>query len=405
MDLVFREDDHHRPAAYLTIIVHLRGYLVRMRHGDFKHLETRRTGDFGEFHGERIQFLSDKATEIVAKADGNPLARRRSSPESRAVISPWDVIQSVLWVYLLILAGAVARRTGLIPQEYDEAIMRVVYMVMIPCYILDKILGSDVLRDGMVVVTSIAMGFGLILTSIGISALIGKLIGLGKGTGMRTFALSAGSQNYGFTAAPVVESLWVTSTSTGALAVLFIHNIGVELALWSVGVMIMSGSKGVRWRHLCNGMVFGVVIGLTLVALNLDHLVTGTPRVAMKMLGAGAFPLGVFIIGCTIMSMIGAERPSIRILTAAMAARFVAIPLVFISAAKFLPLSTELRQVIVVQAAMPAAVTPIILAKLYNGRPAIAVHIVVLTTVLSMLTLPWIISFACWWIGLNPILK
>ncbi len=320
------------------------------------------------------------------------------------MISPWDVIQSVLWVYLLILAGVLARRTGIIPQEYDEAIMRVVYTVMIPCFILDKILGSDVLRSGTVVITSIACGFTLILSSIGLSALIGKLIGLGKGTGMRTFALSAGSQNYGYTAAPVVQSRWTTATGTGALAVLFVHNIGVELALWSVGVMIMNGRSGFRWRKLCNGMVVGVLIGLALVALHLDHLVTGTPRLAMKMLGAGAFPLGVFIIGCTIMSMIGAERPSLKVLTAAMVARFLAIPLLFISAAKFLPLAVELKQVIVVQAAMPAAVTPIILAKLYKGRPAIAVHIVVLTTVLSMFTLPWIIAFGCWWIGLEPVL-
>jgi len=320
------------------------------------------------------------------------------------VISPWDVIQSVLWVYLLILAGAVARRTRLLPQEYDEAIMKVVYMVMIPCFILDKILGAEVLRSGTVVITSIACGFGLIVVSVGVSSLIGRLAGLHKGTGMRTFALSAGTQNYGYAAAPVVQSLWTTATSTGTLAVLFVHNIGVELAIWSFGVMVINGRSGFRWKQLLNGMVIGVLFGLLLVTIRLDHLVGGVPREALKMMGAGAFPLGVFIIGASMMSMIGAERPSPRILTAAMAARFVIIPSIFLSVAKFLPLATELRQVIVVQAAMPAAVSPIILAKLYQGRPAIAVHIVVLTTILSMFTLPWIIAFACWWIGLEPIL-
>ncbi len=317
------------------------------------------------------------------------------------MISPLEVIQSVLWVYLLIAAGALARRTGVLPQEHDEPIMKVCYMIMIPCFILDKILGAEVLRDGWVVVSSIACGYGLIVTGVGVGYVVGKLAGLSKGNGMRTFALSSGTQNYGFTAAPVVESLW----ATGAIAVLFVHNIGVELAMWSFGVMVINGRSGFKWKLLANGMVIGVMIGLLLVAVRLDGYVTGTPRLAMKMLGSGAFPLAVFIIGASIMSMISHEKPSMRILTAAAFCRFLAIPAVFLTAAKFLPIATELKQVIVVQASMPAAVSPIILAKLYNGRPAIAVHIVVMTTILSLLTLPWIIAFACWWIGLEPVLK
>ena len=84
--------------------------------------------------------------------------------------------------------------------------------------------------------------------------------------------------------------------------------------------------------------------------------------------------------------------------------RFLLAPLLFLTAAKYLPLATELRQVLVVQAAMPAAMTPIMLARLYGGRPAIAVQVVIFTTVLSVFSLPWIITLGCRWIGLNPLL-
>ena len=65
---------------------------------------------------------------------------------------------------------------------------------------------------------------------------------------------------------------------------------------------------------------------------------------------------------------------------------------------------TELRQVLVVQAAMPAGMTSILLARMYGGRPAVAVQIVIATTVLSLLTLPWIITWGSAWIGLKPLL-
>jgi predicted permease len=301
-------------------------------------------------------------------------------------------------VYLLILAGAAFRIAGLVKKEHDEGIMQVIYTVMMPCYILDKILGSEVLRSSTVVISSIVLGFGLIVGGFGIAALVGRLIGLERGSGMRTFALTAGSQNFGFTAVPVAEILW----STGALAVLFIHNLGVNLAVWSVGVMILRGEIGLHWRKLVNGPLIAIVAGLALVALGLDKSINGPFREAMSMLGVGAFPVGIFIIGCTIVDLIGSEKPSLKVISASLVVRILLVPALFLSAAKYLPIADELRQVIVVQAAMPAGMTPIILARLYGGRPAIAVQIVVFTTALSLFSLPWIIAFGCQWIGLEP---
>ncbi len=318
------------------------------------------------------------------------------------MISPWDIIHHVAWVYLLILAGAIARRTGILPQSSIEPIMQVVYMLMLPCFIVDKILGADILRSGGVVISALACGFGLILGGVAIGALVGRLIGLTRGTGVRTFALASGSQNYGFTAMPVVDALWCTAAATGPLAVLFVHNIGVELALWSVGIMIVSGEPGIRWKRLCNGLVIGVLIGLLMVVCRIDHILDGPVRDSIHKLGAGAFPLGIFIIGATIMDMMGSERPSVKIISAALVTRLILVPALFLSAAKFLPIADELRKVIIVQAAMPAAVTPIILARLFGGRTAIAVHIVIATTLLSIFSLPWIIAFACWWMNLQP---
>ena len=135
------------------------------------------------------------------------------------MISPSAVIASVLPVYLLIVAGAVLRKMGVVRQEHDAGVMCVANSVMLPCFILDKILGSAVLRSGSVVLWSIGLGFGLIMAGIGLGLAVGRLIGLERGTGMRTFALTAGCQNFGFTAAPVTEILW----GSGALALMFVQ--------------------------------------------------------------------------------------------------------------------------------------------------------------------------------------
>ena len=304
---------------------------------------------------------------------------------------------SVLPVYLLMIAGAVLRGIGLIRREHDEGVMRAIFLVMLPCFILDKILGREELRSGSVVLWSIGLGFGMIMVGIAIGLVVGRLLGLERGTGMRTFALSTGCQNFGFTAAPVIEILW----GPGALALLFVHNIGVEFAIWSVGIMLMSGERGIPWRKLVNGPVVAVTIGLTLVALGLDQQVVGPGRKAISMIGTGAFPLAIFITGCTMIDLVKSEKPSWKVILGAILVRLILAPLAILSAAKFLPLSVGLRQVLVVQAAMPAGLTSILLARIYGGRPAVAVQVVIATTLLSLLTLPWIITWGGAWVGLK----
>ena len=316
------------------------------------------------------------------------------------MISPAVVLQSVLPVYLLLIAGAVLRKTGILRREYDDGIMRLFYTVMLPAFILDKILGSAILKTGSVVAWAVLLGFGFIMVGILIGMLVGRMMGLERGNGMRTFALASGCQNFGFTAVPVVETLW----GGGALALLFVHNIGVEIAMWTVGVIMMSGEKGMKWKRLLNGPIIAVAIGLIIVMLHLDGYFTGPARKAMSMIGVGAFPIAILITGCTMIDLVGSERPTWKITLGSALVRLVLTPLAILSAAKFLPIPAELRQVLIVQAAMPAGMTAILLARIYNGRPAIAVQIVIATTALSFITLPWIITWGCQWIGLKPLL-
>ena len=316
------------------------------------------------------------------------------------MISPGAVIVSVLPVYLLIAAGALLRKTGVLRPEHDAGIMRVVYSVMLPCLMLDTILGAAVLRSGTVVLWGIGLGFGLIVSGLLIAWGMAHVLGLERGTGMRTFTLAAGCQNFGFTAFPVLQILWGSS----ACALLFVHNIGVDAAMWSLGVMIMSGERGVPWRKLLNGPMLAVFISLALVALGLDQHVVGPIRKVINLLGVGAFPVAILITGATMVGLAEAEKPSLKIIVGSVLVRLGMAPAVILAAAKYLPLVEELRQVLVVQAAMPAAMTPIMLARLYGGRPSIAVQVVLATTLGSLLSLPWIIFWGIEWIGLKPLL-
>ena len=309
-------------------------------------------------------------------------------------------------VYLLILLGGLSRRIGLTHREHDDGILRLVFHVLYPCFILDKILGSESVRDPVAVLWGIGTGFAFVAVGIGLAYVMAGFLGYERGTGKRTFALASGVQNFGYTAIPVVGQIFAGS---GAMAMLFVHNVGVELAIWSVGVMLISGEREIPWRKLINGPVIAVALGLIFVALGWDGMRSpgenappepGVLRRTIEWMGAGAFPVAIFITGAVIMDLIGREKPTWRASLGGIFLRLMIIPAIMLTAAKFLPAPLALKQVLVVQAAMPAALTPILLAKLYAGRPAIAVEIVIATTIFSLITLPIILMIGRHWLGI-----
>lgn len=327
----------------------------------------------------------------------------------RAVDASKAVLAAVLPVYFLILAGALLRRLGVMTRDQDEPVFRLVFSVLYPCLILDKIMGSESIREPASVLWGIGLGFGLTVLGFAGAWLAAGAMRLQKGAGKRSFALSAGVQNFGYTAIPVVQQIW----PAGAMAMLFVHNLGVELAIWSVGVMLISGEKQVPWRRLVNGPVISVLLGLVLVGTGLDHFLTngadggavhaigGPIRKAMSWLGAGAFPVAILITGAVMMDLVAEERPSPKIVLGGCVVRLAILPFLLLAAAKFLPAPLALKQVLVVQAAMPSAMVPIMLAKIYNGRPGVAVQVVIATTIVSLVTLPFVIVWGTRWCDLG----
>lgn len=339
------------------------------------------------------------------------------SANARAVDASKAVLAAVLPVYLLILAGAFLRKIGVLKKEQDEPVFHLVFSVLYPCLILDKILGSESVKQPGSVLWGIGAGFLLTVISFGGAWLAAGLLRFQKGSGKRTFTLSAGVQNFGYTAIPVVEQVWVGG---GALAMLFVHNLGVELAIWSVGVMLLSGDRQIPWRRLVNGPVVSVLIGLILVGTGVDRFLNPVPegwapeswfeggvfgmgaavRKTMAWLGAGAFPVAILITGAVMFDLVAAERPSLKVVIGGCVVRLAVLPMFLLAAAKFLPAPLALKQVLVVQAAMPSAMTPIMLARIYGGRPGVAVQIVIATTIVSLFTLPFVIVWGAKWVGL-----
>jgi predicted permease len=112
------------------------------------------------------------------------------------------------------------------------------------------------------------------------------------------------------------------------------------------------------------------------------------------MIGATAVPLAVLLIGAAIADIWGQEKLNWPVAILAPILRLLIIPIAFIAAAYYLPLTVELKRIIIVQGAMPSAVFTIMVARLYGGHPTTAVQVVIATTLVSIVTTPFVIAWA-----------
>jgi predicted permease len=310
----------------------------------------------------------------------------------------WQLLLLVLPIFLIIGVGVAVRRVHWIEGDGEASLIKFTVNVCFPSLIFDAVANNSALQNPTNLVVPPLVGFGLAWLSLISGRLMAKAIGLQIGTGLRTFALAVGINNYGFLPLPIMEAIW----GPGSRGVLFVHNVGVEIAVWTVGVLTLSG-MGLRegWRRVVSPVTITIVVAL---GCNLSGLTPHLPKPfldAVHALAGCSVPLGLIITGVSLAGFISEPRQLFdpKVSLAAIALRLGILPVIFLLVAKFAPFSVEFKRVLLVQAAMPTAMTSVILARMYGGHPKTAVQIVFGTTALGLFVIPLWLRAGLAWIG------
>jgi predicted permease len=315
------------------------------------------------------------------------------------MMSYWQLLELILPVFAIVAIGVALRRVQWLTAEADESLLKLVVNFLYPCLIFESVADNTAVRDPRNLLWASPVGFVTLALGIGAAYCAGRALGLKRGTGLRTFAFTVGFYNYGYIPIPLMTGLF----GRESLGLLLVHNMGCEAAVWTVGVLVLAGvplREG--WRRLASPPVLSLLLAL---GMNLCSLTPHIPAPAMDVVhwcAAGAIPLGLLLIGATLENFI-LENPQrlfeARTTFGACLLRQGLLPVAFLLLAKFLPCTPELKRVMVVQAAMPAGIFSIVLAKHYGGRPLTAVQIVVGTTVLGVLVIPLWLRLGLAWVG------
>lgn len=326
------------------------------------------------------------------------------------------LLAAVAPVFVMLAIGWILRRTGSLRPEADSSILRLGVNVFYPALIADTIIGNAALQDLRHVVLPAALGAATTALGFGVAMLSAKLFRLPNLKQARTFAFTAGLQNYGFIAIPLIDVLFGRAT----LGVQFTFTLGVEVMLWSVGVWLLSSGRGATnldaaadarsgavarplpvWRAMLTAPVIAILISIAVNFLLGGGWLPVFGRTALKWLGGCSFPTQIILTGAVLADVIRTAQPGhwLRPVVLGSIVRQGILPVLILLLLARIGHSMELRHVLVVQAAMPSAMIPVILVKHYEGDTDLAAWLVTISTALGLVTIPLWMRAGLWWVG------
>lgn len=303
----------------------------------------------------------------------------------------FSVLATAFSVFIVTGLGAYLRKKERLSDSADVTLMWLVINVLYPALVVNSILKNPALDNLENIFLPPVMGFLSVLIGLGLGIFFYRFSGLQQDREKRSFLLSNAVNNYGFLPIPLILALYDRDT----LGVLFMHNIGVEAALWSIGIMIISSKGAVvhGLKRLINAPLCAIVVSLLLTYFNLDNHVPGFFFKTTSLLGQAAIPIALLLVGSLMYDAAKsvAITNGIKVMASSLLVRVVLFPICYIALIWAIPMTLELKRVMLIEAAQPAAMLPIVLAKQYDASPQVAFLVLLSTSIASLITMPlWI---------------
>ncbi len=298
------------------------------------------------------------------------------------------VVTQIAILFIMMLAGYAFGRLRLFSPHFSKDLTNLLVDAGLPCMIFISMLQKPSAGLHSASLWIFLVGLGFLLLSGLVATLLTRLLPIPGGKrGIWSFA--ATYANNAFMGFPVVYALF----GEEGLLLAAIFNAAVGIHLYTLGVLTLAARPGAKIRMPLRQTLFSN-INIALL-LGLFFFLTQIPLPAFIYTGVDSFgrittPLSMVIVGLHMSqgSLLRAFKDKSALGVTAM--RLIFMPLLLIFLARFLVTTETILayQVLAVSVAMPVAVIVVVLTERFEGMVDFATNTVVVSTSLSLITIP-----------------
>ena len=294
----------------------------------------------------------------------------------------------VLELFILIAVGYLCGKTKILNDKTAKSITDIVLYIVCPCVIIDNFIRPfEVEMLGKLLTTAAAA-----LCIHAVSIVIAMLIFHDKQpTRNRVYRFALIFSNCGYMSLPMQQAI------LGSDGVFFgaVYIVIFNVVMWTFGVWLSSGDKKSlsAKKILLNPCIIGMAVGLVIFLTSLP-----VPEVIAKPITFLAnlnTPLPMMIVGyylsqTKIRDAFKDGKGFICVLF-----RLVVIPLLVFGGMMLCGIRDTVLVTCVIAAAAPTAAATTMFAAKFDNDARLSVNLVTLSTLLSVVTMPLIVGFAC----------
>lgn len=306
-----------------------------------------------------------------------------------------SLLSIIATLFLLLVAGYVARKTGIIDEIGSKNLSKLIVRLGQPMLIIGSLLSVEYspanLKQGL---TIIALGFMAHALMAVISYLLCRPI---RNVDERKITeFSAIFANCGFIGFPIMKTLFGDiGLFWGAFFVISFH-----MTMWTWGISIYARKrpdiKPTPWKVLCNFGTVPCIIGILLYASQAipGMVIPGFLREFISYLGSLCTPISMLVTGALLATRTPRQIFGNKNIYYLSALKLLVMPMLMLLFTKLIGLSPEMIMLLTVMAAMPSAAMVSMFSELYDVDPGYASQSVGTTALLATLTLPIVLFVA-----------
>ncbi len=322
-------------------------------------------------------------------------------------ISPINVIFTVLSLIALAVPGFILSKCNMLGEKASSTISNLVLYVCQPAMVIMGFQGEKYSSDiaiNMLIVAGLTLAVHLIMTAIMFIFVRNK----DNNAKINCLRIASIFGNCGFMGFPMIQSLFSGGEFEGQAVIYCAVVIAVfNILSWTLGVYVLTKDKkniSVK-KILLNPTIISVVVGLIIFVIakvplrelcaegsNGDIIITKIFN-SVDMLGDAVTPLAMIVIG---INLAKANVKQVFLDKTAYLCCFyklIVATLVSILLVTFLPVSPVIKYVLFFLMSVPSAASAALFAVKYDCDPNSASIMVLLTSILSMATIPLMYIF------------
>lgn len=316
------------------------------------------------------------------------------------------IIEQIALLIIPIILGLIAKKTHILNDQATNNLSKLVVNITLPIMTFFALTQYNfpvfIWKDGIII---ILFGIAIHMISFLFGQILSNRLKLDpKKANVFITQLMIG--NTAFFAFPIMRSLF---GEIGLLYAIIYYLVSI-IFIWTLGVYLfnrhhLSNKKDII-KPLLNPCTIAIILGFIMKAINFDYLVNGSIVLAnsynllykaLSPVGEMTFSLSMIFIGLILGDFslkrflaIFTQWPIIILVSI----KLFIIPILFITLFYFytFSLTTIASTVIVIETLMPASTITVAIAKEYDADYKYAMEIAVVTTVISIITIPLLLG-------------